>query len=386
MRYDLTGKKKRPPPPRSFRRRAACAVIFVLLGAAVGLCVAEVVLRARKSYLLKSNQLDAGLCIYDKRLGWRLSRNWLGRHRHHDFNVLYTTDLHGFRTSRHDRRDPDHELYAVVGDSFVFGMGVNDGETFVDCLNRCDPPAGAFLNAGVPGFSTDQEYLLIRDEILDLRPDVILLAVCLINDFLDNERSVPHQFACHKPHFEMIDGELTLKPPPVPGPDPLRLSGDLFDHLYSVPNSSVGKVVWCVLNRSQLYRSLGRKPPDGDKLRIRMQSEYAGCIALFGSILEGVQQACGERGARLELILLPGRLCVVLPDSLPGQAQAFFRTAATQECARLGIPVHDVTLALQRRYEAEPGKWYYPNEGHMTPEGHRVVAEILTRMLGDDDV
>jgi len=105
------------------------------------------------------------------------------------FDVVYDIDASGFRI------DPlagkTGSRVAVLGDSFTFGLGVANGETFVSRLNAGSDDGRHYLNLGVPGYSTDQELLLLKKTGNALKPDIVLLVVYLANDLFDNNRSFP---------------------------------------------------------------------------------------------------------------------------------------------------------------------------------------------------
>ncbi len=71
---------------------------------------------------------------------------------------------------------------ACVGDSYTFGDGVSDDETWPWLLQqRLDPRAERLevLNLGVNGYETEQEVRLLETRVLSLQPDLVLLTFFL---------------------------------------------------------------------------------------------------------------------------------------------------------------------------------------------------------------
>ncbi len=122
------------------RKKQALFVILILGVCLVGASLlAEYYLRYKRRQIARSNQLDPGLMVYDSDLGWKLAPNWKGRHRHYDFDVTYTTTDTGFRSNADLKKESGcGRRYAVVGDSFTFGLGVKPLSTFSIANGRRD--------------------------------------------------------------------------------------------------------------------------------------------------------------------------------------------------------------------------------------------------------
>ena len=76
----------------------------------------------------------------------------------------------------------------AIGDSFVFGVGVEDTETFTavmaDQLTEIGVPAEG-LNAGIPAFGVPDAVSWLARRGLALQPDVVILSIFQGNDLVD---------------------------------------------------------------------------------------------------------------------------------------------------------------------------------------------------------
>lgn len=153
--------------PRTVRRKLAlgAGVTLSLLLASEG--VARVVYRGRFPYEY----------VHDPELGWAHRPNHTGVVR---VGVEATFDARGLREER--ALGPKRGQRAlIVGDSVAFGHGLGQDETIARALERRMPGLEA-LNAGVPGYATEQEVRYLARLAPELEPDVVLLLFCLRND------------------------------------------------------------------------------------------------------------------------------------------------------------------------------------------------------------
>ena len=349
-------------------------MITLVLSLIIALAAAEWVLDYQRRYIETSDQLDPGMMRYDSQLGWRLSPGWSGAHHHYDFDAAYSVNRLGFRGE--DTRKKGGRTTVVLGDSFTFGLGVNDGQTFVQQLND---GADTFLNLAVPGYSTDQQVLQIGERMGSLKPDQVLLVVYLANDLFDNLQTYPLQADFAKPRFRIDEqGRLRLENTPVPRqPKPASARNRSLSSL--VLGDAVlqrGELVaW--LGQLELFRRLGllqSRPELPDELFAR---RFEPALALFMALVTTTGERLSSQGAELTVALLPGQSYVERPDSVSARYQDYLRVQLVQRLQRADIPVISLAAALRAGYAKDGVARFHPNEGHLNPVGHQSVAELL---------
>jgi len=380
MNADVTGTGE-TPGGQSRRRQRLFALITLSLSLSASLFAAEWYLSYQRQTIELSDRLEPGMILYDPRLGWRLKPNWFGSHKHYDFDVNYNINRFGFRgrppTELESRR------YAVVGDSFSFGQGVNDEQTFVHLLDEADKEA-EFLNFSVPGYSTDQQYLLIRDRVRLFKPDVLVLVVYLGNDLFDNERPYPLQGDHAKPYFSMLsDGGLALQNTPVPMESkPAAARGESLTSLVLGESQPPPTMLQRWLGGFEITRRLGlfQRVYQGDDAGFEARFGYN--RALFQALVGRISESARELQADLAVVLLPGRSFVENPGSLSAGYQDFLRRSLLRDLSLVaGVETIDLANALREARERGDSGLYYPNEGHLSPRGHLLVAGLLGELL-----
>ncbi|WLQ15042.1 SGNH/GDSL hydrolase family protein [Hahella aquimaris] len=357
------------------KREILFTLISVMIAVAVGLTGVEFALGYLSKQAAASEKMDPGLLQYDAQLGWRLARSWSGTHEHQDFKVHYQTNPLGLRTPV-STLSADKKV-AVVGDSFVFGLGVNDGETFTDLLNGRSPE-WRFANFGTPGYSTDQQLLLYRDLVSKFKPSKTLLVVYLGNDLLDNRLAYPLQAIYGKPFFSLNNGELELNNTPVPQtPKPAGYPYTFSSEMTRGLPESAWK---SSLRAMQIGQRLLALMDDPEQYRSHFAEKFEPDLQLMQTLVSAMRkeaETVGEGDNAFMVALLPGRSYIAQTRSLPAYYQEFVRSALKQGFEAMGVPVLDVAAELSEQAQQGGEDWYHPNEGHFTPAGHKVVADIL---------
>lgn len=158
--------------------------VLILVSLTLALLAAEALTRA--FYEPKSNKITAirlqGSKFYqrDDELGWIPKANINGRHdKPGSFESKFSTNSHGFRDLDHSlSKDEGIQRIVVVGDSFAWGYGVNNGEIFTDYL-EAGLKDTEVINLGVTGYGLWQETAIFKRIGLKFEPDVLLLAFVL---------------------------------------------------------------------------------------------------------------------------------------------------------------------------------------------------------------
>jgi hypothetical protein len=199
---------------KSGRRREIVRSVGISLAMAIlTLAALEVFLRVADFREFREGVNERSLSYrYDSELGWAPAPN-------SSSVVVNVRKFHAQHNSL-GLRDIEFSLDAkptilFLGDSFVWGLDAEAGERFSDLL-RSRISSYKILAAGVSGFGTDQEYLLLKRLWPKIKPAVVMLIFCTQNDRLDNSTNIRYE-GYQKPYFATAaDGSLVLRGEPVP--------------------------------------------------------------------------------------------------------------------------------------------------------------------------
>jgi hypothetical protein len=294
---------------------------------------------------------DGTGCSYadDARLGWALPR----RCRSARYNV---TD--GIReTPSSTAAGAAGPPVLVTGSSFAMGDEVADGETWPADLQGL---AGRrVINAGVSGYSLDQTVLRTEQLAARFGPALVIVSFTA-GDIWRTEQSVA--FSRGKPYFAVVDGRLELRnvpiAPPSRRPPPLPLAARL-------------------LGRSMLAQELVERLLIGDGWYYEEVRAMAPGTGPTISCL--LMQRLSGLGLPVVVLAQYGR--GVLTARRAYRAKALVDIATVLGCARdAGLVAFDLAEPLKAAVEARGLDAIFRSEHH-TPEGNRMVAELVLQEL-----
>jgi hypothetical protein len=225
-------------------------------------------------YLFTDRTIFYGFDVYDPAKGWALRPGLRGDRQLPGGAVSSNSRGVRGRAEHEPGRVPGRRRIVVVGDSFTFGEGVADDETYPSRLQELLGPDTDVVNLGVHGYGHDQMLVHLREEGLRYAPDLVLLGFYAD----DSERNELRFRDYAKPRFRLRNGVLALEGSPVPPPARVLLRECLRSHLLDL----------LALGLSRL-----REP---DPRARRMLTE---------ALLDEIRRASESAGARFALVDLP---------------------------------------------------------------------------------
>jgi len=235
---------------------------------------------------------------------------------------------------------------------------VGDLETFAHLL---DVEHGfEVVNLAVDGYGPDQALLKLEREGLGYLPDVVIMNVCLENDFADAVSSTFLYDGAHpKPYFRLQGDALVLYDAH------LRLG---FRHRLGLS----------LRERSRLFHAAAsaldrRRPAPAhwlDRREALLRDPQAEALTL--AIVARMGDRAREHGAEFLVALHPGH------ESLRRRTRWAKAFALAPSLAGRRV------LEMREEYLSrglEPSTLVMDHVGHLTPAGHRAAAEVLARAL-----
>lgn len=337
----MTSPPLRRDSARARRPRWKPALITVavlsaaLLAGEIGLRVALEPEQANRNYW------GRGAFVTLEDAGWRHAPGYRGRLvREGVFEHRVEISAEGLRQA-----DVDHQLafprrLLVLGDSYTFGLGVEEHEAYparlAEHLNR---HGIGVINGGQTGYCVDQELTWARHLLPRVEPHAVLVALFLSNDLPDD------LFALHR-DVEVVDGYRLSANRLLPGPpvDALRTHSYLWMNLRGRM-----KLLQFRLRRRRYHRMVKESPERVVAASMRPLAE--------------LRDLCARRGAELYTTTIPSRR-----GELPLDQR--FAAALSEH----GIPHLDLAGALREEH-------HFDGDDHWNPEGHRTAARELAPFL-----
>lgn len=291
------------------------------------------------------------------------------------FDVDLTTNAQGFRNLGDiPMKKPEGVKRLVfMGDSFVFGWGIDDKETFTyllqeDLGTRYGKEKVEVINAGVYGYDIIQ-YRELFYRLLKYEPDAVFLGFCLENDFnitpLKNDTTV---------EGVRVEPETSFKYKARNFINNLHLVALVRDRLYiNFPKIRNLMLSLGVNNKRDIF--LKEYTP---ALRKSMSET--------GAVLKEMQDECSKRGIKFIVLLVPLKEQVYCREEInkfdgydvdrPNKALKEVLTASR-------VDYLDLLGPLILESERTKDRLYFDIDPHWTKYGQAVVEKSIFEKYGD---
>jgi len=291
--------------------------------------------------------------------------------------VRFRTDELGIqRSSTGESPRPNPLSVAIFGDSTVVGRVVPEEDRLGSQLSRKLAQLSlpnVIHNAGVQGYSTDQEVLLMERLLPQLRPDWAVLMTCE-NDLGGNESSTAYGWP--KAFFTLKGDQMLQYHPPS------------FRGSVTANSAKPG-----ILQRIALYRYLyprlkflrPSRTWQEENLAGRLDLAHSDQVAeaanwkLYAALLKRAALIAKKNQCKLVVIQHPSIQEIWMED-LPADARDRFQQKIRQACQNSGVTF--LPLLDEFRERKTEGPFHLsPNDSHCNAKGYQITAEILAQYL-----
>lgn len=336
-------------------------------------------------------------------LGWRGRPGFCGHFARPEFFHEVCQNSVGFRDEDHSLEKKDNTFRVLVlGDSFVYGVGVKQEEVFSKVISQ-ENSSLEIINAGVSGYSTDLEYLYLREEGILYRPDLVV-TVFYLNDVWENDLKTFEDGKWQKPFFEWDGSQLTLTNVPVPNDlekfisstsnEEKKVLEDIHPFLsFFLAHSVLANVVVDRLQvfppASDMLQKLGVLYPftlssfdsyfDPNRIEeLRPQWERTG--AIFGSM----KSLLDSNNIPLEVLYIPVRQQLE-PDFQQSSLSKGYEVELPQKTLAHLLSQYNVSFTdLSSTFMADRSQGsslYFRQDSHLNASGHIVLAHAIEEII-----
>ena len=321
-------------------RRPGFIAVAVVLGTILSLALAEGAAQIYVYFIAERGKLFQP----DPVLGWTPIPNLSIRRRNPEGEIWHVeTTARGFRSAEDEFRPDAERWILVLGDSFVFGQGVELPDRFDSRVAQLHPE-WSFVNQGVMGYGTDQQLIAAREATGRLRDGDVIVLVTSVNDLLDLLRKT-HSGRV-KPWFEILEGELHEHPPD------LGIAERLRDRSYLL---------------ARIFQQISPHQKEFSEAKLRVSGQ------LYRKLVIEETADAVSRGVRV-LIAHHGTHPQDVTRSRTLRATA--GAALSRTCSATGIACTSLDPML-----APSGGELFQRDGHWNADGHAAVAKALATAL-----
>lgn len=373
------------------------AKILLLIGSlCIFLLLGEIMAR-----LLFNIPRDIDYGIYPDMIGDHLpNQNLFTMHTSHDMDApsmvrINSEGLRGREVARSKKRGTERIL--CLGDSFTFGLFLNDGDTFPDYLQKIMDEKSKtvhyeVINAGHLDYTVTEELEYLQERGLLLQPDWVILQFTAVNDIEDLTRcksmrdyykstfsanswiATAQRFLRRWRLYQLMLYELTRARAYYSYKQihPEANEGFFDTHVYFDAVDKSWKICDNELNKGETESALST---DLEDRLSSLWDRYADTLASLQQLLRG-------RGVKLLLLFFPDPRDLA-EDTRPLRSAGYaFRAEEKMRAlvAKLGIANYvDLTSSFKNQHQTRGSTIY--KKLHPTAEASRIAAQEVAELI-----
>jgi lysophospholipase L1-like esterase len=383
-------------------RKILLSLFAIIFGLLTGCGIAEISLRVATPAWLDKEMNDLSLArnveTFGSTVGWSVERIdgkfvrfkplTSFRVRYYEYDHEAHIDAKGNRAIAVNKNKPS-TVVPFLGDSFLFGIGVPDEQTYVSLLNH--DPNYEYMNLGVPGSALPNHLDQIEFRHKELgSPPVYVFCLYTGNDFMDiynyyaksslpppgkqqMRAQLPEWLDQHVYHNRILGRSYVLE---------FVKRTILRHYFFSLPTHTAILPLPCIKQTPR-----GRPITSSVLLLMAASAHCRKTMQEFTALaVDHLHMLSTQLKFQALFIIIPDQMQISRELLKTKSMQAGFGLSSMdiqrpnqmieEELKKYSIPYIDLTDCLQDRADA-----FYKIDGHFTPEGHRLAAQCLSRVL-----
>lgn len=372
---------------------------LILAGGAAILTVAAVYAEIRTPPLVADSGrtfMYKGYFVRDPELGWKFVPNFRSYFKETPNGVphpYFITNGDGFRSNAEETHFPEEGEAILLGDSFAQGAYLAQHETIGRRLS--EKLGGYVFNLGVSGYSTDQEYTILRKMADRVRAKYVVL-LFFSNDLPYLNRNSAWGMA--KPMYDITGGKVTfseLRPAEISDRNrrtpsledeticciqekekaglPTRIARRTMGYFHKVSNPfelfetlklDVAKTKGGPTIKSYEIPYVKYERPDALEVEWDLAFQF---MVKMKSVSE-------SHGMKLLVFMIPDYAQIL---NASGHEKFYLQKRFVELCGANRIDCFEPSQAILNT--GRPQDLYFRDDGHFTPEGAQLAADLIYR-------
>jgi hypothetical protein len=266
-----------------------------------------------------------------------------------DYDVEVYSNKFGLRNHKDFSGVTKNAIY-VVGDSFAFGHGVEEGERFSDLLQEMGVGNGEVVNISIPtdikGYQKLIDYAILHGANINK----IILTLCVENDIQDYSRAdvIDHE----KKGF----GLSSLK-------------------IYLMSHSAFYNLITAVVHQNPAFRSISQSLGFSNKIEDSVGGSNLSAAEISSSINQ-LKLLSSRYRSKFLIVVVPPRALWIGANTERAQKNYEY---LIEQLKLYGFNVVDLRAEFESK--GDPMQFHFKFDGHWNPAGHELAAKKIKKFI-----